>query len=198
MEKSEIIRIFNVIDDNIWAEKADTNPMLSTFIVFSIAILGACVSSGRALNEWFHWNVGLPYHTAAATGIFLYGFLLAESIITTKKLTAAITRSLFYFGVCFVAYWAGYILAFVVLFAIVIYLMFLIITSAFGMMIDDMTHAGSSSSSSSSSSSGEHTTIEEVKLEDGTILTKKGYDDWRDEHGHAWDEKGNDRFEKRY
>lgn len=192
MKKTDVIRIFHVIDENIWSEKTEANPLLSTLIVFSIAILGACVSGGKTLNEWFHWNIGISLYAAAATSVIIFGFLLAECIITAKTLTVSITRSLFYFGVCLVAFWAGYLLALLILFAIAIYLVITIMLSAFDVMTDDMLHP----SDNSSSSSTQYTTVDEVKLEDGTTLTRKENDDWRDEYGQAWDKK-NDHFEKR-
>ena len=192
MFSSDYFRVFHQIDNKLWQGKVETNPLLSTLIVLSIAILGGCVSGGKTLHEWFNWNVGISLYEAAATSVVLYGCLLVESIVATRTPAASLTRSLLYFGVCLVAFGAGYLLALIVLFIIAIYLIITLILAAIGEMVNDLTHP----SVNSSSSSREFTRIDEVKLEDGTRLTRENNGDWKDDYGRAWDEK-NDGFEKR-
>ena len=77
------MRTFRSIDYEIWPD-AETNPYLGTLVILLSLLLGACVSGGNTLHQWFGWDTTLSLYTALSVTILAYGAVLAESIMAPK------------------------------------------------------------------------------------------------------------------
>ena len=186
------MRTFRSIDYEIWPD-AETNPYLGTLVILLSLLLGACVSGGNTLHQWFGWDTTLSLYKALSVTILAYGAVLAESIMATQRALDALLRSLMYLGGCAVSFGLGYLLATIILAIIAIYFVIQVIIGTVSTTVDDMLHPNSSSAPDPWQNSEYK---EKVKLEDGTWLTKEN-SGWHDESGHEWEERYKDKFERK-
>ena len=122
MNIQDKITFFYAMEESLWDEKVEANKYFGTLSILFIALVGAYLSVGSAMQAMLSINVEPSMFASMLICIYVWGLNVAESIVASTDWQTALKRSLLMLVAIILAFGAGVIAGGIVVFIVGIFL----------------------------------------------------------------------------
>lgn len=136
------ITFFYYWEEKMWDEKVDANKYFATLSILMAAITGALTGGGSALKGIFGADTEISTTASIGLCILMWGLNMAESIVASTDVWTAVKRSLLMLVCIAGAYFAGFLLAVVVIIIVAIVIAIFIGITILGVVFGDSSSKG--------------------------------------------------------
>lgn len=131
------ITFFYYWEEKMWDEKVNANKYFATLSILMAAIIGALTGGGSALKGMFGFDTEISTTASIGLCILMWGLNMAESIVASTDVWTTVKRSLLMLVCIAGAYFAGFLLAVVVIILVAIVIAIFVGITVLGVVFGD-------------------------------------------------------------